>query len=74
MAMLSLCKTCNGNVSEKARMYPRYGQPNPAADSFEDLVRAPLVKTCNDVSTIKFVREKTGWDLKKAKDFVDSLD
>ena len=72
MAALTACKTCGGKISTEARVCPHCGQPDPDESSLAGKVRSILKKT-NVIEAVKFVREQTGWGLKEAKDFVDSL-
>ena len=70
--ILTACKTCDGKVSSEARVCPHCGQPEPYESSLAGRARS-ILKTSNVIEAIKFVREQTGWELKEAKEFVDSL-
>lgn len=74
MGELSVCRCCNSPVSTAAVNCPRCGEPNPAIDLGEMNVAArTLISQGKKIDAIKLVRELTGWGLKEAKDYVESL-
>jgi ribosomal protein L7/L12 len=56
---------------QRGKGLPHCGQPDPFTDSFPDV--AVLVRDGRKIDAIKLLRERTGWDLKEAKDFVGRL-
>ena len=70
MAGLSTCDTCNGKVSTEAKACPHCGQPNPTSGDLHALV---LALAGNKINAIKLVRDRTGWSLTQAKQFVDEI-
>ena len=69
MPELSVCRCCRKQVSNEARSCPHCGQPDPS----DQWRRArTLLREGNKIEAIKVVREQTGWDLKKSKDFVEN--
>jgi len=72
MATLGTCRTCGGKVSSEARACPHCGQPNPSLAGLEEA--QALARMGQKIEAIKMVRERTGRDLKAAKDLVDSWD
>jgi ribosomal protein L7/L12 len=76
MPRLGICKCCGGRVSSEARLCPHCGQPDPYYDEWEDDEWSEVriaIRRGDKIEAIKIVREKTGWGLKEAKDFVESL-
>lgn len=69
MPTLGVCRCCGGQVSSEAEACPHCGQPDPP-EAFAR-ARAQLSRG-NKINAIKIVREQTGWDLKHAKDLVES--
>jgi len=70
MPNLEICKCCGGKVSSEARTCPHCGQPDPSEEWGQ--VRS-MIREGKKIQAIKLVRERTGWDLAKAIQFVDSL-
>lgn len=72
MAFLSTCKLCGGRVSSEATSCPHCGHPSPGEDWLAHRARECLRKN-DKIGAIKTVREIAGWDLQKAKQFVEGL-
>jgi hypothetical protein len=76
--ILGGCRCCGGKVSSQARSCPHCGQPRPfALETSAELpdwaLRAlKVLRAGNKIEAIKMVRAAAGYDLKKAKDLVDS--
>lgn len=70
MPVLGVCRCCRGKVSSEASACPHCGQPNPYDEWIEV---KDLVRLGHPIQAIKLVKDRTGWDLQKAKNFVDSL-
>lgn len=69
------CRHCGSMLAEPPASLPP--QPSVAAssvrpDEFEDV--RERARRGEKIQAIKLLREKTGWDLKKAKDFVEGID
>ena len=70
----------NGSESRPAPYQPmsemtaqEESKPQPDKNSLAEQVLVILKETKNKINTITFVREQTGWGLKEAEDFVDSI-
>ena len=72
MPTLVPCVCCRQQVSNEARVCPHCGQPDPLSESDRLMEARRVAKSGNKINAIKMVREATGWDLKTAKDKVDS--
>ena len=76
--ILGACRCCGDKVSSEARRCPHCGQPRPfPIESGKGLpdweVRArEILRSGNKIEAIKMVRGAKGYDLKKAKDLVES--
>lgn len=70
MPVLGMCRCCRGKVSSEAPTCPHCGQPDPYDEWLEV---KDLVRLGHPLQAIKLVRDRKGWDLQQAKDFVDSL-
>jgi ribosomal protein L7/L12 len=76
MFKLGVCKCCFGKVSSEAMVCPHCGQPNPYYDDSPDTTARDaysLVLKGKKIEAIKLVRERKGWGLAEAKNFVESL-
>ena len=70
MPSLGMCRCCGGQVSNEARMCPHCGQPDPYDDDWSE-VRA-MYRRGQKIEAIKIVRERAGYGLKEAKDFLET--
>jgi len=70
MPSLTSCRLCGGQVSTEAQACPHCGQPDPSGQWGD--VRAALNRG-DKLKAIKMVIDRTGWDLRQAKEFVESL-
>jgi hypothetical protein len=69
------CRHCGSMLADPpASPTPQPGVPAGSVqpDAFEDV--RELTRRGEKIQAIKLLREKTGWDLKKAKEFVEGID
>ena len=67
------CICCAGAVSSEADVCPHCGQPSPTSRTTMRQVASNLKGQGQIVMAIKKVRDVTGWDLAKAKQYVDFI-
>lgn len=69
------CRHCGSMLADPpASPTPQLGVPASSVqpDAFEDV--RELARRGEKIQAIRLLREKTGWDLKKAKEFVEGID
>jgi hypothetical protein len=69
------CRHCGSMLADPpASPTPQPGVPASSVqpDAFEDV--RELARRGENIQAIRLLREKTGWDLKKAKEFVEGID
>lgn len=69
------CRHCGSMLAEQPASSPSQSSvavTSVPPDEFEDVRQ--LARRGEKIQAIKLLREKTGWDLKKSKDFVEGID